>query len=347
MTPIRAVLYYALCLFAFLGQSTSQAVAGDWAPLAPTALGGIEFPFNKDISIENEVLHVSKNLIHVSYMLKSISRNKRTIDISFPMVAVEQEDENSSPTFPPPSLKRQYNLKFQFLVNGKEIQVAKRFFVKQIDITDMLVHKRQKLRSQIVFFNDKIDFGNYYVKNNDTNKEFFQKHNIGFACDDEYCKLNATVEGIYQWQQDLTPDLTKIEVKYVPLIGEGYSFSNHWGIDKEFVATRDVFYPDERNATPTFRQYFCIDDAKANAIKKATQTGEYISAYSIVYNWNNARYWQRPIKNFHLIIDKENAKQIVSYCPYIGKKTSPTRFEWKTKDFVPQGKLRILFLSNP
>lgn len=78
-------------------------------------------------------------------------------------------------------------------------------------------------------------------------------------------------------------------------------------------------------------------------MKPLGKKSETDSGFSVIYIWDTARYWQGPIKNFHLIIDKDRANQIISYCPYIGEKTSPTRFEWKAKDFVPQGTLRVFF----
>jgi hypothetical protein len=55
--------------------------------------------------------------------------------------------------------------------------------------------------------------------------------------------------------------------------------------------------------------------------------------------------WKAPIGEVHLTIDKGRPDNLVSFCAQRVKKTSPTRFEVRRKDFLPTRDLKILILQ--
>ena len=188
-------------------------------------------------------------------------------------------------------------------------------------------------------------------------KVFFDKNKIAFQCrENDDCVLDENFEQVYLWQQKFKPGLNAIDVKYPPVVGGDYFFSpkdksilpqsdDNYTIDREIHHGFGFAPWDMRNASETFREYFCIDDATEAAMDRIINKDKEmtLSGFSVVYIWDTARYWSGPIKKFHLIIEKESPQQIASYCPYVGKKTSPTRFEWETENFVPQGVLRVFY----
>lgn len=96
------------------------------------------------------------------------------------------------------------------------------------------------------------------------------------------------------------------------------------------------------------RELFCVDAPVEQALKRySAEEHQVAMAGSVYYIWETARYWKGPIKKFHLIIDKDAPTDLVSLCPNVVQKTSPTRFEWQQTDFVPEGMVRVLFIKKP
>lgn len=340
LCPISWISFFTV----YFGFLISGALANG-APYAPGAMGGIEFKYNKDISIESETLFVSPDLIHVSYIFNSTSNREQIIDIAFPITSDSVEAGGTRPD-------ESYSNNFlEVIYDGKTIHPEKHVLVDNVDVTDWL--EIYKDEDGIVTLTNRI-------KDPVAAKIFFDKNNIAFHCDDNNnCRLNEGFDEVYLWQQKFKPGLNAIEVKYKPSIGGDYYFSVKdeppsyvgdvpYTIDREMSPGFGYLPTDSRNSNPTYRQYFCIDDETDAAMKRIMNKDKEksYSGYGIVYIWDTARYWNGPIKKFHLIIEKSSPQQIVSYCPYVGQKTSPTRFEWETENFVPQGILRVFYFPD-
>ncbi|MGE8103017.1 DUF4424 family protein [Allorhizobium sp. NPDC080224] len=56
--------------------------------------------------------------------------------------------------------------------------------------------------------------------------------------------------------------------------------------------------------------------------------------------------WYGPIGDFRLTVDKLNPESIVSFCGQGVKKTGPTTFEMRAKDFYPERDLNILLVVS-
>lgn len=93
---------------------------------------------------------------------------------------------------------------------------------------------------------------------------------------------------------------------------------------------------------------YCIDPAARKAIDGIART-DHIKVYfanGLNYILKTARNWSGPIGDFHLTIDKGDARNVVALCADGVKKTSPTRFEIRKKDFVPERDLAVLIVTN-
>ncbi|HET7502027.1 MAG TPA: DUF4424 family protein, partial [Kofleriaceae bacterium] len=69
-------------------------------------------------------------------------------------------------------------------------------------------------------------------------------------------------------------------------------------------------------------------------------------ANGLNYILKTARNWSGPIGDFHLTIDKGDARNVLSVCADGLKKTAATRFELRKKDFVPEKDLSVLFVTS-
>jgi hypothetical protein len=146
---------------------------------------------------------------------------------------------------------------------------------------------------------------------------------------------------------------TKIERKKVK--DGGATLTYYW--TQKFPAGRTVVV--EHSYKPALWQSFapkptaedtaryCIDAGTRKAIDdiaRADSVKVYF-ANGLNYVLKTARNWSGPIGAFHLTIDKGDPKNVLSLCIDGIKKTDPTRFELRKKDFVPDRDLALLIVT--
>jgi hypothetical protein len=101
---------------------------------------------------------------------------------------------------------------------------------------------------------------------------------------------------------------------------------------------------------PVYRDKYCIDGAfeaaarkKLAAIKDASNP--YLNEQRVSYILTTANNWGTYIQDFRLVVDKGSPDALVSFCGTDVKKISPTQFEMRAKDFVPERELEILIAA--
>lgn len=269
-------------------------------------------------------------------MFNSSAQTAQVVDIAFP-IAVDDANYRMPNNTTRPEGNVRPNLKV--LVNGRQTVALPHVFLDKIDITDWLETSP----------NDKLPTDE--LKSGTQSKVFFKKHDLKYYCnkeeddpsEDNPCQISGDIEWSYTWRQTFEPGQTLVDVSYTPEPGGDYYIGGAEDIDRTIGHGFGALSTDERNPNPTYREFFCIDDNTKKAIGRIIANKTYETGYSVMYIWDTARYWQGPIKKFHLIIEKDFPEQIISYCPYVGTKTTPTTFEWQTENFVPQGRLKVLF----
>ena len=100
--------------------------------------------------------------------------------------------------------------------------------------------------------------------------------------------------------------------------------------------------------TPEDATRFCLDAAGKKAIAGIARADE-VKVYfanGLNYILKTARNWHGPIGDFHLTIDKGDARNVLSLCLDGIKKTGATRFELRKKDFVPERDLSLLIATS-
>jgi hypothetical protein len=100
--------------------------------------------------------------------------------------------------------------------------------------------------------------------------------------------------------------------------------------------------------TPEDAARYCVDAGARKAVDAIARgdSGKVYFANGLNYILKTARNWSGPIGDFHLTIDKGDAKNVVGLCVDGIKKTTPTRFELRKKDFVPERDLAVLIVTN-
>jgi hypothetical protein len=67
----------------------------------------------------------------------------------------------------------------------------------------------------------------------------------------------------------------------------------------------------------------------------------------IAYILKTGANWRAPIGDFRLVVDKGDARNIVSFCATGTRKISPTRFEVRRSNWRPDRDLDILIVRPP
>jgi len=108
------------------------------------------------------------------------------------------------------------------------------------------------------------------------------------------------------------------------------------------------FYSGDMKPEANQIRLYCLDDRVKNAVKalEAKKTGDYAyaSQFSLSYILSTARTWSGPIGDFHLIIDKEKPEAVVQFC-IKARQTSPTRYQFDAKNYVPDRDLDLVFFE--
>lgn len=91
---------------------------------------------------------------------------------------------------------------------------------------------------------------------------------------------------------------------------------------------------------------FCMDSSFIKSIKKQHKGDYSLSGQIVNYILTTAYNWHDTIGNFHLIIDKLDAKSFVSLCNNDIHKINATQFEFTQTNFKPKADLHILFLER-
>jgi hypothetical protein len=149
---------------------------------------------------------------------------------------------------------------------------------------------------------------------------------------------------------------TKVERKELKEKDGGTVLTYYW--TQKFPAGRSIVV--EHSYTPALWQSFapepspeataryCIDVGTRKsiaAVARADRSRLYF-ANGLHYILKTARNWSGPIGDFHLTIDKGDTRNVVSLCGDGLKKTGPTRFELRKKEFVPDRDLAVLVVTS-
>jgi len=101
------------------------------------------------------------------------------------------------------------------------------------------------------------------------------------------------------------------------------------------------------------RMEYCIDAGTGRAIKRLLEykqedgtISHYGTAFYLHYILRTASTWAGPIGEFTLTIDKGGTNRIISLCLDGIRKTGPTTFEWKARNFTPNQDLKVLFVQS-
>lgn len=272
--------------------------------------GSIIFLKQANISMDKEKLVIAKDKITVDYLFRNNSPKSKRVNMAFPMPAMYFGDGDHNEISD-----------FKLTVNGNTTQTQRRFVVMlgDKDITKEIRQLGWDEKSLIRLAERDMPY-DMSTEDRKLHPDWLSEGNM----------IRFTLHEYFMWQQYFPAKKTvRIQHSYSPSLSSSVP-----------LAPSGIIEWNKKHA--------CINKPTQAAIK---QLGKY-NQYGVI-NWAELSYilktgnnWQGPIKDFHLVLKKDSPKDIISLCfKEKLKKTSPTTFEFKKKNFRPTQDLLILYAS--
>ena len=292
---------------------------------AQLGAGGLELIRNDAIEMLSEDLYVSAKEVHVTYHFRNKTDQPVTYLVAFPLPAIDAViPEMMNISLPDPESENFVD--FRVTVDGRSVTPA-----VEARVTALGVDQTETLKRLGLSLNP-MDFDLYQSLQKAPEAVKEELNRLGLAIVDPYSVQPAwRLETTYYWEQRFPPgEEIVVEHRYRPVTG--YGFFGNWVFDQ-----------------PEYLAKYCIDDSFAAAArKKLAALGEenpYLNEQRVSYILTTANNWSGPIRDFRLVVDKGSPDALVSFCGTGVKKISPTEFEMRATDFMPEHELEILIAA--
>jgi hypothetical protein len=298
--------------------------------------GGIELKRSDGIEMRREDLHISPKAIRVWFRFRNVTGKDIDTVVAFSMPDIEPEWLNRWTTVP--STDPVNFMGFKTWVDGKPVtaRIEQKAMVDGVDHSALLRRIGVPL---LPFVNARQDG---IWKDKGSTAEILE--NLPRAQQDELLRLKLikrvqwvdqpwlipawTLKTTYYWRQVFPAgrDLG-IYHRYKPSLG-GYLSDDVRDEVKGFCPSAALLARLERNAG-------------------GDSAGYGYAADTLDYVLKSGANWRGPIGDFRLVIETDEAKDLVSFCidgPV--RQISPTQYEWRRRNFLPKEDLSILFLGG-
>lgn len=327
-TALAALLAALLAAPALANDSTAELAAG-----------GLVLTKTDAIEMRSEDLYISEAAIRVRYVFVNSTAAPVTTRVAFPMPDIGGPDFYFSNTAIPNREDPANFLDFQTTVDGRPVAmtVEQRAFAEGVDRTAWLSAHDIPLAPQLDGAIARLDALPKAARD--------EAVALGLAVPDEYdagkgweTHLNPAwiLKTTFHWEQTFAPGAeVVVEHHYRPAVGGSVGTmvgSPNYRADAEGVAER---------------ARYCIDQSFLAAVERAKKGADYspFTESRIAYILRTGGNWAKPIGDFHMVIDKGAAENLVSFCASGVKKTGPTRFEVRKSNWRPDRDLSILILK--
>lgn len=319
---------------ALQGLGVTNASAND--TMAVLGAGGLTFTRTDQITMAREDLYISPDRVDVKYTYRNTADTPVTTIVAFPMPKIGGPVESMAAV---PDEQSDNFMGFSVVQDGEEINpnLQQRVLVQGLDFTEEVKAKgvplqplSTKTREAVAALDDAV-IQDWLVKCLIANMDYGAEK-------PDYVPV-WELESVYWWETTF-PAGQEVEVEhsYRPSVGG---------------TTGMVFLYDGKpsDQLDDYRKRYCLDDDFLKAAMKLDKsqnfdTGLYYFEQWLSYILMTGNNWFGPIEDFHLTVDKGKANNIISFCGEGIKKTGPTTFEMRAKDFVPARDLDILMVVS-
>ena len=321
-----------LCIAAaILAVPLFAGAAGANDSTAMTSAGGLVLTRSDDIDMVSEDLFVSVEQVRVHYVFRNRTPRDVTVTVAFPMPDRDLSELGHQDVG--------YPSDFHTTVAGQPVTATleRHVVARGRDQTALLTGLRIPLAPDA----DGIARITEALVALPAARQA-ELRRLGLMGNDEYSEAVVptwTLRDTWHWQQTFPAgrDLV-VDHRYRP--GAGSS-------------------PGLQMATPSYRRTaegraelatVCPDPAFLATIDRWNRQQEMsneIDNYSISYILTTGGNWRSPIGSFRLVVDKGEARNIVSFCGEGVRRISPTQFEMRRTNWRPTRDLDVLIVLPP
>ncbi len=333
MTTSTTKLLFAC---AFQALAATSVLAND--SMATLGAGGLIFTRSEEITMAKEDLYISPEKVEVKYLYRNTTDKPVKTIVAFPMPKIGGPVEIMSAV---PDEQSDNFMDFSVVQDGEEIEanLQQRVLVRGIDMTAEVEAQGVPLQPLAKETTEALKTLDPEVAKDWLAKGLIYDLNGGANNNGQPVTEYVPVwelESIFWWETTFPANAdVEVEHRYKPSVG-GSS-----GIVFAFDGKPSEAYPD-------YQKRYCVDQAFVDATTKLESKNKdpevfYFEQW-LSYILTTGNNWYGPIGDFHLTVDKLHAESLVSFCGENVKKTGPTTFEMRAKDYYPMDDLNILLI---
>ncbi len=320
---------------AFLFAATVPASAND--TLAVMGAGGLELATSEHIEMVSEDLYLSPGEVRVRYAFRNTSDRDITARVAIPLPAI---DQGAMVNVALPVDAEQNFVGFQVEVDGETVETAleqKALLDDGTEVTATLAAAGLPVNTRLPGWDETFAALPDKAWRDLLARGLFDTGDGPVNRDDALSPL-WSLQATFHWQQRFPAGRTiTVDHSYKPITGGSIVYSS-----QDLLGFGD-YCLDEAGAAGVRR---LLNAARAEA-GKAPLKSPGIAAVEVDYVLTTGANWKGAIGDFHLTIDKENPRAVLSLCMNGLNKTGSSRFELKRTNFTPKEDINfVLFLPT-
>lgn len=309
--------------------------------MATLEAGGLVFTRSDEITMAKEDLYISPEKVEVKYLYRNTSDKPVNTIVAFPMPKIGGPIEIMSAV---PDEQSDNFMDFSVVQDGEEIEpnLQQRVLVRGIDFTAEVEEQEIPLQPLSKETSDALKTLDPAVIADWLAKGLIVDINYGSGGNEqpepEYVPV-WELESIYWWETTFPAGAdVEVEHRYRPSVGGSAGIAFMWD-------------GKPSDAYAEYQKRYCVDDAFLKATAKLEKkqnpdAGIYYFEQWLSYILTTGNNWFGPIGDFRLTVDKLHPESLVSFCGEGVKKTGPTTFEMRAKDYFPPNDLHILLVVS-
>jgi hypothetical protein len=311
--------------------------------MAALGVGGLIFVTTDEVELLSEDLYVSSSEVRVTYEFRNNGSEDISTLVAFPMPDIIGKIEEGVYL---PSDDPENPFGFATLFEGRPVdaELHQSVFANSIDYTKLLRRMGLPLNPQSDATYDAVQA----LSEADqmalaySGLVYTMQFDAGQGWTADYVPV-WTLKSAYSWEAVFPAGETvTVEHSYTPSIGGT-------------VAVNFFSEPyEDYDPAAEYADKYCTDEPFLDAVRRTLASPD--DAYSapftetwVTYIWSTGANWGGPVRDFRLVVDKENTENLVSFC-WDGEvtKIGPTQFEARATDWWPPygRELEILVLKR-
>ena len=309
---------------------STPAIAND--STAEMTAGGLVLRQSGSIDMLREDLYVSRERIRVNYVFRNQSDADVATIVAFPLPPLELDYEGDY----------SYPGEFQTRVAGQPIDISTEYraTLNGDDHTEALA----SLGIPLTPGDDWQAFESALNAVSDNNLRRLAE--LGLVEVHRYESRSGearrhvrplwTVQETYYWEQAF-PAGRDLEIEHTYRPGVGGTA----GSALAYSGFRESEWGQEMIAE------YCMDESFLRGAERMAARSEHgiMTESTLGYILTTGANWRRPIGEFRLVVDKGDARNIVSFCGTGLTRLSPTQFEMRRSNWRPDRDLRVIILA--